>query len=58
MKKYLNPVFLFLCCSVLLQAQVNVLNAEKPSEIGVLSDEQKLDLSDKKFFRFIVIVTI
>ena len=49
MKKYLNPVFLFMCCSMFLQAQVNVLNADQPSEIGVLSDEQKLELSEKKY---------
>ena len=35
-----------------LQAQVNVLNADQPSEIGVLSDEQKLDLSEKKYLQY------
>lgn len=52
MKKYLNPVFLFMCCSMFLQAQVNVLNADQPSEIGVLSDEQKLELSEKKYLQY------
>ena len=52
MKKYLNPVFLFMCCSMFLQAQVNVLNADQPSEIGVLSDEQKLELSKKKYLQY------
>jgi gliding motility associated protien GldN len=35
-----------------LQAQVNVLNADQPSEIGVLSDEQKLELSEKKYLQY------
>lgn len=52
MKKYLNPVFLFVCCSMFLQAQVNVLNADQPSEIGVFSDEQKLELSEKKYLQY------
>ena len=52
MKKYLNPVFLFMCCSMFLQAQVNVLNADKPSEIGVLSEDQVKQLSDKKYLEY------
>ena len=39
-------------CSVFLQAQVNVLNADKPSEIGVLSEEQIKQLSENKFLSY------
>ena len=52
MKTNLNAVWLLLCCSVFLQAQVNVLNADKPSEIGVLSEEQIEQLSDKKYLEY------
>jgi gliding motility associated protien GldN len=52
MKTNLNAVLLLMCCSVFLQAQVNVLNADKPSEIGVLSEEQIEQLSDKKYLEY------
>lgn len=33
-------------------AQVNVLNADSPEEIGVMSEEQKIAQSDKKFLEY------
>lgn len=52
MKINLNAVLLLICCSIYLQAQVNVLNADKPSEIGVYSKEQIEQLSDKKYLSY------
>lgn len=36
----------------LLNAQINVLNADQPDEIGVLSEEQKDVLSDSKYLEY------
>ena len=52
MKINLNAVLLLICCSIYLQAQVNVLNADKPSEIGVYSKEQIEQLLDKKYLSY------
>lgn len=52
MKKYLGLFVLLLCCHVALYAQVNVLNADQPDEIGVLSAEQKEQLSNKKYLEY------
>lgn len=35
-----------------LSAQINLLNADDPSEIGVMSEEQKKQLSIKKFIKY------
>ena len=52
MKKYLNPILFFMFCSVSLHAQVNILNADQPSEIGVMSEDQELELSEKKYLQY------
>lgn len=51
MKTYFGLLFLFYGCGVLL-AQVNVLNADQPQEIGVLSEEQQDALSGKKYLQY------
>lgn len=52
MKKYLNLILVFMFCSIFSYAQVNVLNADQPSEIGVMSEEQELELSEKKYLQY------
>lgn len=51
MKTYFGLVMVFFGC-VLLQAQVNVLNANQPQEIGVLSETQQEALSSKKYLEY------
>jgi gliding motility associated protien GldN len=52
MKKYLK-IFLFsFSCTIYLDAQVNILNADNPNEIGVLSEEQMQRLSNKKYLEY------
>jgi len=51
MRVYLGIVWMFFGYGVLL-AQVNVLNADQPQEIGVLSQEQQEALSDKKYLSY------
>ena len=43
-------VMLFGCS--MLSAQINVLNADQPDEIGVLSEEQQEALSDQKYLEY------
>lgn len=52
MKTNLIAFLILFNCSVFLQAQLNILNADKPSEIGVLSKDQIEQLSDKKFLSY------
>lgn len=51
MKTYFRLVILLFGCG-LLNAQINVLNADQPDEIGVLSEEQKNVLSDSKYLEY------
>ena len=51
MKTYFRLVILLFGCG-LLNAQINVLNADQPDEIGVLSEEQKDVLSDSKYLEY------
>ena len=51
MKTYFGLVILLFGCGI-LSAQVNVLNADQPDEIGVLSKEQKEALSEKKYLEY------
>ena len=51
MKTYFVLVMVFFGC-VLLHAQVNVLNADQPQEIGVLSEAQQEALSSKKYLEY------
>lgn len=51
MKTYFRLVVMFFGYGV-LSAQVNVLNADQPNEIGVLSDEQKDAISKKKYLEY------
>jgi len=52
MKKYVNLILVFMFCSIFSYGQVNVLNAGQPSEIGVMSEEQELELSEKKYLQY------
>ncbi len=47
---FIFTTFVFVSQSIC--AQVNLLNANDPSEIGVLSEKQKKELSEKKFLEF------
>ena len=51
MKTYFRLVIMLFGCG-LLNAQINVLNADQPDEIGVLSEEQKNVLSDSKYLEY------
>ncbi len=51
MKTYFRLVIMLFGCG-LLNAQINVLNADQPDEIGVLSEEQKDVLSDSKYLEY------
>ncbi len=44
--------FLFVVLSFSALGQVNVLNAERPEEIGVLSENQEEILSNKKYLEY------
>ena len=48
MKMYFVLIVMLFGCSM-LSAQINVLNADQPDEIGVLSEEQQEALSDQKY---------
>jgi len=51
MKRYFRLLVLLFGCAV-LTAQVNVLNADQPNEIGVLSKKQKEALSSQKYLAY------
>ena len=51
MKRYFILVVMLFGCAV-LTAQVNVLNADQPNEIGVLSEKQKEVLSSQKYLEY------
>jgi gliding motility associated protien GldN len=51
MRTYLGFVLVFFGCAGLL-AQVNVLNADQPDEIGVFSEEQLEALGSKKYLEY------
>jgi gliding motility associated protien GldN len=50
MRKLANTLFLLMGCIVF--GQVNLINSDRPEEIGVLSDEQKEMFSDKKYLEY------
>lgn len=50
MRKLTNTLFLLMGCIVF--GQVNLINSNRPEEIGVLSDEQKEMFSDKKYLEY------
>jgi len=50
MRKLVNTLFLLMGCIVF--GQVNLINSDRPEEIGVLSDEQKEMFSDKKYLEY------
>ena len=54
MNSNLNLLLFFLYVALNLSAfgQVNVLNAERPEEIGVLSENQEEILSNKKYLEY------
>ena len=51
MKMYFVLIVMLFGCSM-LSAQINVLNADQPDEIGVLSEEQQEALSDQKYLEY------
>jgi gliding motility associated protien GldN len=51
MKTYFVLIVMLFGCSM-LSAQINVLNADQPDEIGVLSEEQQEALSDQKYLEY------
>lgn len=51
MKTYFILIVMLFGCSM-LSAQINVLNADQPDEIGVLSEEQQEALSDQKYLEY------
>jgi len=50
MRKLANTLFLLMGCIVF--GQVNLINSDRPEEIGVLSDEQKEMFSYKKYLEY------
>ena len=50
MRKLVNTLFLLMGCIVF--GQVNLINSDRPEEIGVLSDEQKEMFSNKKYLEY------
>ena len=44
--------YLFFLISCTAFSQVNLLNSERPEQIGVLSENQKESLSDKKYLQY------
>jgi gliding motility associated protien GldN len=50
MRKLANTLFLLMGCIVF--GQVNLINSDRPEEIGVLSDEQKEMCSYKKYLEY------
>lgn len=50
MRKLANTLFLLMGCIVF--GQVNLINSDRPEEIGVLSDEQKEMFSNKKYLEY------
>ena len=51
MKMYFVLIVMLFGCSM-LSAQINVLNADQPDEIGVLSEEQQEALSNQKYLEY------
>ena len=51
MKMYFVLIVMLFGCSM-LSAQINVLNADQPDEIGVLSEEQQVALSNQKYLEY------
>lgn len=51
MKMYFVLIVILFGCSM-LSAQINVLNADQPDEIGVLSEEQQEALSNQKYLEY------
>jgi len=51
MKRYFRLVVMLFGCAM-LTAQVNILNADQPNEIGVLSEKQKEVLSSQKYLEY------
>lgn len=52
MKTYLGFVLILVFGCGVLHAQINVLNADQPDEVGVLSEDQKEALSEKKYLEY------
>lgn len=50
MKMFFRYLFFLISCTAF--SQVNLLNSERPEQIGVLSENQKESLSDKKYLQY------